>query len=44
MIETFKITSDVYDKDVVPCLCYRNNTNLRGHSKTLGKKSGQISN
>ena len=38
MIETFKITSGVYDKDVVPSLCYRNNSNLRGHSKTLGKK------
>ena len=42
MIETFKITSGVYDKDVVPSLCYRNNSNLRGHSKTLGKKRSNI--
>ena len=37
MIEVYKITSGIYDTDVVPKLAFRQNDNIRGHSKTLMK-------
>ena len=37
MIEAFKIVQNIYDPKVAPVLSFRENSTLRGHSKTLSK-------